>query len=120
VLLREPVVPGQFGSVRVVTYAPERVELAVDVPGQQDVMLVSTERVAPSWRVHVDGAEQRTATVNYFFRGVRLPPGSHRVMFEYRPTSFLVLLVTSYIAMLAALAVATWLWQSERQRPVDA
>jgi hypothetical protein len=117
-LPREPVVPGHFGSVGVVTYAPDRVELAVDVPGQQDAMLASTERYAPSWRVRVDGVEKRAATVNYFFRGVRLPPGSHRVIFEYVPTVFVVLLVTSYVVMLAALAVAFWLWRSASPRPV--
>ncbi len=114
VLLEPPVVPGHFGSVSVVGYAPERVEIDVDVPGPSDAMLVSTERYAPGWRVHVDGVERRAALVNYFFRGVRLPPGSHRVVFEYFPILFVVLLVTSYATMLATLGLVFWKWRSRR------
>jgi hypothetical protein len=116
-LLEQPVVPGHFGRVDVVSYEPERVEIAVDVPGANDAMLVSTgvcpELACPRGRV-----EHRAATVNYFFRGVRLPPGSHRVVFEYVPALFVVLLATSYVAMFVALGVAFWVWRSTQISPV--
>ncbi len=112
-----PVVPGAFGSVRVVSYRPERVELLADVPAGEGALLASTERTAPSWRVEVDGADRPIAVVNYFFRGVRLSPGEHRVVFEYRPRPFGPLLLVSYGALAAAIAGAVLLERRRRRAP---
>jgi hypothetical protein len=118
VLGREPVVPGSFGRVRVVKYQPERVELEADVPAGSDAVLASTERTAPSWRVAVDGSVRPLSTVDYFFRGVRLGPGLHRVVFTYEPRAFLPLLALSYAALLGAIAVGgVALWRTRSPSP---
>jgi len=107
-LAGDAVEPGSFGSIAVLDYQPERVELEAKVPAGQAAILATTERAAPAWTVSVDGLEQHPLTVNYFFRGARVPPGVHRVVFEYNPKPFRSLLVLSYLTILASL-VAAWL-----------
>ena len=102
----DTVEPGSFGSVAVLDYQPERVELEARAPAAQAAILATTERAAPAWSVSVDGVRQRLLTVNYFFRGVRVPPGVHRVVFEYDPKPFRPLLVLSCLTLLASLAAA--------------
>jgi hypothetical protein len=103
------VVPGSFGEARVVSYAPERVELAVRVPGGAGAVLVSTERFAKSWQLAVDGVSQPVTVVNGFFRGARLAPGEHRVVFEYRPRAFVPLMAMGYVVIAVAIGGAVLL-----------
>lgn len=111
--LEVPVVPGSFGAVRVSRYEPERIELSVEVPGTRDAVLASTERLSPSWRVYVDGVRREISQVNYFFRGVRVPPGRHDVRFEYAPRTFIWLLALGYGSLILTLALATWMWRRD-------
>lgn len=117
VLAESPVVPGTFGTVRVTSYAPERVEVSVDVPGTSDAILASTERISPSWQVHVDGERRDLSVVNYFFRGVRVPPGRHDIVFRYEPRVFIVLLVLGYGTIAVTLSLAFWIWRRDRASP---
>jgi len=41
----------------------------------------------PGWRASVDGVPAPIVPTNHVFRGVVLPPGPHRVRFDYRPAS---------------------------------
>jgi hypothetical protein len=108
-LLGMPAVPGSFGKVQILSYKPEQVKLDVQVPPSGDAILASTERYAPSWRVSVDGTAKPVIAVNYFFRGVHLKPGQHRVVFDYYPRTFLFLFLTSYATILIATFVAIYL-----------
>ncbi|HHS96391.1 MAG TPA: hypothetical protein ENK08_00595 [Chloroflexi bacterium] len=69
---------------QVVAYAPERVEVEVDLatPGY----LVLTDANYPGWRAWVDGEPAEVMTADLLFRAVYLEPGRHRVLFAFRPT----------------------------------
>ncbi len=112
----EPVVPGSFGSVEVVSYAPERIEIIAYVPPGEGAILASTERFAPSWHVRVDGVERPVAVVDYFFRGVRLSVGEHRVIFDYQPRPFVPLLTLSYATILMLIGGAALAEHRARSR----
>ncbi len=103
ILAGEPIVPSTYGHVVIRSYKPERVELDLFVPYPGDAILASTERYAPSWRATINGEETEVFTVNYFFRGVRVPAGRHRLVYEYKPHAFSPLLATSYTLLLATL-----------------
>ncbi|MFQ5540291.1 MAG: YfhO family protein, partial [Candidatus Binatia bacterium] len=50
-------------------------------------VLVLADSFYPGWKVFVDGEEREVLRANYFFRGVFLSPGDHRVVFRYEPAS---------------------------------
>ena len=69
--------------VAVVSYTPNRVELAPDLRAASIVVLADS--YDPDWRVTIDGQEARLLRANGMFRGVVVPAGAHRVVFSYRP-----------------------------------
>ncbi len=101
-LAGEPVVPGAFGTVRIASYAPERVRLEVDVPGPGPAVLVSTERFAPGWRVDLDGAPAPALRANLHFRGVLVPLGRHAVVWTYAPARWNALVALAAVTLAAS------------------
>lgn len=65
---------------------------------------------APGWRVLIDGRATTLHRANYTFRGVFVPAGEHAVVFEYRPTDYLV------GAALSCLGLALVAWGVARSR----
>jgi Bacterial membrane protein YfhO len=73
---------GELGQVRFLRYAPEDVELDVEV--RQPAMLVLNDAWYSGWSATVDGQPAPILPANVAVRAVRLPAGSHRVVFTYR------------------------------------
>lgn len=78
-------------SCRIVSYAPDRIEIEAALAAEGVVVL--SETYAPGWQAEVStagGAFQPTAVLqtNRTMRGVRLPTGEHRIRMTYRPASF--------------------------------
>lgn len=67
--------------------------------------LVLTDTFYPGWEVSVDGEPAKMLRANYLFRAVALVPGSHRVVFEYHPSSVTAGLCLSGIATLVLLCI---------------
>ena len=76
--------PGE-GRVRLVSYAPERVELEVEstAPGY----LVLSDSWYPGWRATVGGEPAQVRRADLLFRAVAVGPGQQRVIFTFRPVS---------------------------------
>ena len=62
-------------------------EVRVDTSAPAASFLVLTDSHAPDWHVEVDGHPAELLRANQMFRGVALAPGSHRVIFRYRPAA---------------------------------
>lgn len=60
---------------------------ACSVETAEPGMLVLADLDYPGWSVTVDGQPAASIRVDGQFRGVRLEPGSHRVVWSYRPRS---------------------------------
>lgn len=90
----------QTGTARIVRYGIDRVEAEVD--SKAGGRLILTDLAYPGWNVRVDGAAAESATVGGMYRGVDLPAGPHRVVWEYQPLSFRI----GAVVTLATLAVA--------------
>ncbi len=71
------------GPARIVVDEDTRVEIEADL--EAEGLLVLVDSVYPGWQASVDGEALEILAVNHLFRGVLLPAGRHRVVFEYRP-----------------------------------
>jgi hypothetical protein len=67
---------------------------------------------APGWQVSVDGAPAVALRADGLFRAVVIGPGSHEVTWQYTPGSWPW---TPFVAGLAWLALAAWLWLAHRR-----
>jgi hypothetical protein len=93
-------------SVRIVSYQPERVVIAARA--RADAYLVLTDTWYPGWTARLDGAEVPLARANLIFRAVRVPPGEHEIVFEYRPVSLWLGASVSAFALLLLGALLVW------------
>ncbi len=88
----EPASPGfaDTEACQVVAAEPSRVEIEAHLvsPG----LLVLADAFYPGWRltVETDGVEREASILrtNRVMRGVALPAGTHRLVYEYRPATF--------------------------------
>ncbi len=71
--------------VVIVSYRPERVEIAVslDSPGY----LVLSDAWYPGWQAMMDGQQAEIYRANVLFRAVAVDAGEHRIVFAFRPAS---------------------------------
>jgi hypothetical protein len=103
-------------TCRLAHYDPLRVEIDADLssPG----LVVLSDQFYPGWQLTVSTADQppRETPIlrtNRVLRGAWLPPGRHRLVYEYRPTSVLLGATLSALGLvLAGLLV----WRSKRAR----
>jgi hypothetical protein len=99
---------GGTGAARLVSYEPER---AVAITSADRTgLLVLTDVYYPGWKASVDGRGVPLERVNYFLRGVAVPPGAHRVEMRYEPASFRagwIISLTSALALVAAVVLGT-------------
>jgi hypothetical protein len=112
------VIPGTFGRVAISRYAPEEIEMTVQVPGSTGALLASTERYAAGWQAFVDGVQVPVEKVNLYFRGVAIPPGQHQVVWKYQPARWVALVWLSYLSLIGAtVAGGVLLWRGRQKRP---
>lgn len=52
-------------------------------------ILLINEVFFPGWRAFIDNVEAPIERVNYYFRGIRLVPGTHEIEMVYSPPSFI-------------------------------
>jgi len=83
-------------------------------------MLVTTGVNYPGWRASIDGGEPVPAeTVNAIYRGVRVGPGEHTVVMEFRSAKFERGLLISGAALVALLALVVAPVVTRRLRRAD-
>jgi hypothetical protein len=98
--------------VNVVSRANSKVDVTVRT--STDGVLVLPDPYYPQWGVEVDGKPAKLLEVNHAFRGVKVPAGSHRVVFTYQDRFMQGGFVLSLLTVLGL--VAFWLWSRQRRR----
>src|SRR5437867_1721548 len=115
----DPVPPVRFNQPlgTEVTSGPGRVTfLRVDedtlrlaVAAQQNAMLLLADEMYPGWSATVDGRPARIYRADYLFRAVFVPAGQHAVEFVYRPRSFRLGMLITFLATMGTVAALLWL-----------
>jgi uncharacterized membrane protein YfhO len=108
--LRPPAAPPR---VELVERAQTRVRVAVRT--ETDGLLVLGDPWYPQWRVEVDGKPAELLRVDHAFRGVRVPAGSHRVVFTYQDRALQAGLAVSSATILGLAGL--WWWRRRRDAP---
>ena len=93
--------PGQVISLKT---RPGRYEAEVETPGVG--WLVLRENAYPGWSATVDEQPATLIRTNRFFLGLAVPPGRHKVRFEFRPTQLDVGLLLAALAAVAIMVLA--------------
>ena len=83
----DPLEPNARELVSFERYTPDRVELNIDL-GSRGLVVLS-DSAAPGWIAELDGQPERIWRTNLGMRGVIVSAGHHRLIFRYRPVSFL-------------------------------
>lgn len=78
--------PGPPGSVQILHDRPGRFEALADAPASR--LLVWNEAHHPGWIARIDGQAAPILRANLDFQGLLVPPGTHKILFLYRPASF--------------------------------
>ncbi|MFN0107345.1 MAG: YfhO family protein [Blastocatellia bacterium] len=91
-------------SAHIVRESLNRVE--IETASSSGQVLVLNDSWASGWKAIVDGTEQTVHRVNFNSRGVVLPAGNHRVVFQYRP---MLLLAGLWVSGLTLLVLMVWL-----------
>jgi hypothetical protein len=95
-------VPGSYGKVRVLLYAPENILMEVEVPSGRGGFLASTERYTPGWKASIDGTPCDVIKTNLYFRGIAVSSGQHRIVWKYEPARWLASVRVSFFALLGS------------------
>jgi hypothetical protein len=103
--------PATPATVQVARREQTRVEVGVQTAA--DGLLVLADPWYPQWKVTVDGRPAELLRVDHAFRGVRVPAGTHRVVFSYEDRALQVGLVVSAVSVLGLAGL--WLWRRRGQ-----
>jgi hypothetical protein len=110
--------PATNPVVNVVDRGYSKVEVSVQTP--TDGVLALPDPYYPQWGVEVDGKPAKLLQVDHAFRGVKVPAGSHRVVFTYQDRAMQLGAVLSLLTCLGLLGGWLWLLWSRRRTRDDA
>jgi hypothetical protein len=102
-----PAVPEQPSParVRVVARTPVQFAMEVEAAGPAASFIAVNQTWDQGWRARVDGILAPIMRTDISLSGVLVPPGQHRVEFEYLDDALAAGLVVSVVAALACLAM---------------
>jgi hypothetical protein len=71
------------GSVKIVAYRNEYVEIDCDI--QEKSLLVLSDTFYPGWKAYIGNKEHHIFRANYAFRGIVAPIGKYKIVMRYQP-----------------------------------
>jgi uncharacterized membrane protein YfhO len=101
---------------RLVSYKSQ--EVVIEANPSAPALLMLNDTAYPGWQVEVDGKPSMILTADYYFRGVFLEAGRHRVRFVYQPRAFETGLLIS-AAALALFVVSGYLLYQRNRLPAN-
>lgn len=74
------------GTAAITSYSPNTVE--IETSTTSDEVLILADQYEDGWKAKIDGQDTKISRANIIFRAVKIPAGSHKVVFSYWPASF--------------------------------
>jgi hypothetical protein len=102
-MVEQPVQVGQPRAEPSVGARVGRSRVSVSVTTDAAGVLVLADPWYPAWRVTVDGKRSELLRVDHAFRGVRVPAGTHTIVFSYWDTRMLAGTILAAVTLLALL-----------------
>ena len=103
--------PTGEGTIELTSYSPVELQFRADAPSEQ-LAVFSEVWYDEGWQVTVDGEPAELLRVNYFLRGLRVPPGQHEIVMTFSSasyaTGYTVSMVCSILIILGLLAFGTY------------
>ena len=106
-------------QIQLKSYDPKRMVYSATNPSQADLLAVFSEiyyeGVDHDWKVQIDGVASEHLRVNYLLRAMRVPPGTHEIVFTFEPKSYLMGEKVDFgFSILLVLALLGALWMQFR------
>jgi hypothetical protein len=114
--------PATEGASAVLTkYGTQEMEIRATATGN-NLLFISDAYYPQGWEAFVDGTETQILRVDYLFRGVVVPKGTHTIQLKFQPASFTLGQIVSksvsgiiWAGILLILGIQYW---KTRKRPV--
>ncbi len=89
------------GRIELTEYAPDKLSYRSN-SGRDQLAVFSEMWYGPDkgWQAYIDGSPVDHIRVNYALRGLKIPAGSHEIIFEFKPSSYYTGEIISLIASL--------------------
>jgi uncharacterized membrane protein YfhO len=79
--------PQEGASVQYTHYGSQNLEVKATATGH-NLLFLSESWYPGGWKAFIDGNEVEILRLDYLFRGVVIPPGTHTLTMKFEPTSF--------------------------------
>jgi hypothetical protein len=79
--------PKEAASVQYTHYGSQNLEVKATATGH-NLLFLSESWYPGGWKAFIDGNEVEILRLDYLFRGVVIPPGTHTLTMKFEPTSF--------------------------------
>jgi hypothetical protein len=86
-LARKSFDPDPTASIELVEYQPNRMVYRSET-GTEQLALFSEIHYEKGWQAYIDGEKADHMRMDYLLRGMVVPPGSHEIVFEFRPRAY--------------------------------
>jgi len=84
----------QGANIQLTSYDPKKMTYTASNPSGADLLAVFSEiyyeGVDHDWKVYLNGNEVPHIRVNYLLRGMRIPPGTHEIIFRFEPKTYMI------------------------------
>ncbi len=112
--------PDGQGKISLTAYSPDRLSYQSEAASDQFAVF-SEIWYGPDkgWKAYIDGKETPFIRVNYALRGLKIPSGTHEIVFEFKPRSYYLgeqisMLSSGLLLILLLLALANEIWRLKK------
>ena len=70
----------RVGDAKIIDYLPNRV--VIETENSEKGFLLLTDTFYPTWKAEIDGQKTKIYLADFNFRGIIVPKGNHRIIFE--------------------------------------